>query len=73
MRLLWIVQITVSTITSQNTQRGLWNAKRATEKSLIKGTRWNERGKKERKKESGNREKKIHKEFLTKLEVQTTI
>lgn len=27
----------------------------------------------ERKKESENREKKIHKEFLTKLEVQTTI
>lgn len=26
-----------------------------------------------RRKESGNREKKIHKEFLTKLEVQTTI
>lgn len=38
-------------------------------KSSIKGTRWNER----EKKESGNREKKIHKEFLTKLEVQTTI
>lgn len=32
-----------------------------------------ERKKQIRKKESGNREKKIHKEFLTKLEVQTTI